>query len=265
MTASKDPKRPLEPAAEAAGSESLKTKNASPAETLLPTKRRHGIARKVVTRGAIVLVLIVIVLLASNAIMTHFITRPYRVPSESMEPTLHGCAGCTGDVVMVDELAYNSSSPQPGDVIVFKAPPSWNVGYKSIRSDDTVVRWTQNVLSVLGFAPPDENDLVKRVIAIAGQTIQCRADTGLTVDGKPLTEPYLNATTMMADPAVYPCLGSEFGPATVPPGRLWVMGDNRTHSADSRAHCPMLCTGDPTPGTVPVYNVIGRVSSVRIN
>ena len=130
------------------------------------------------------------------------------------------------------------------------------------------------MLSVLGFVPPDENDLVKRVIAVGGQTVQCRADTGLTVDGKPLTEPYLNATTMGADPEVYPCLGPEFGPVTVPQGRLWVMGDNRTHSADSRAHCTsipadalkgILCTGDPMAGTIPVDNVMGKVSSVRTN
>ena len=66
---------------------------------------------------------------------------------------------------------------------------------------------------------------------------------------------------------MYPCLGTEFGPVKVPQKRLWVMGDNRTHSADSRAHCTnlaadlqrgILCTGDPTAGTVPVDNVIGK-------
>jgi signal peptidase I len=200
-------------------------------------------------------------------VMLTFVARPYLIPSESMEPTLHGCTGCVGDRIMVDKVSYHFSSPQPGDVIVFKGPPSWNVGYKSIRSKNLPVRWLQNTLSFVGFVPPDENDLVKRVIAVGGQTVQCRADTGMTVDGKPLKEPYLDPATMMADPLVYPCLGNEFGPVKVPQGRLWVMGDNRTHSADSRAHCTslpadaekgVLCTGDPTAGTVPVDNVIGE-------
>ncbi|MDX1879569.1 signal peptidase I [Mycobacterium sp. SMC-18] len=211
-------------------------------------------------------VLVVTAVLLYYLVLT-FVARPYLIPSESMEPTLHGCSGCVGDRIMVDKLTYRFSSPEPGDVVVFKGPPNWNISYKSIRSDNPTMRWIQNALSVVGFVPPDENDLVKRVIAVGGQTVQCRNSTGLTVDGKKLKEPYLDPATMMVDPATDPCLGNEFGPVKVPDGRLWVMGDNRTHSADSRAHCTntpadainaLMCTGDPTAGTVPVANVIGK-------
>ncbi len=224
-----------------------------------PPKKKRGAIREAAILLSIALVL--------YYVMLTFVARPYLIPSESMEPTLHGCAGCVGDRIMVDKVTYRFTSPEPGDVIVFKGPPAWNVGYKSIRSTSTPIRWMQDALSFIGFVPPDENDLVKRVIAVGGQTVECRAATGLTVDGKKLHEPYLDVNTMMADPAIYPCLGNEFGPVKVPQGRLWVMGDNRTHSADSRAHCTnlpadaqrgLLCTGDPTAGTVPVDNVIGK-------
>ncbi|WP_343571484.1 signal peptidase I [Mycobacterium sp.] len=221
--------------------------------------KKHAALRETVVLAVIALVL--------YYVMLTFVARPYLIPSESMEPTLHGCAGCVGDRIMVDKVIYDFSSPHPGDVIVFKGPPSWNIGYKSIRSHNPAIRGLQNALSFIGFVPPDENDLVKRVIAVGGQTVQCRNTTGLTVDGQKLNEPYLDPAVMNADPAVYPCLGPEFGPVHVPQGRLWVMGDNRTHSADSRAHCTstpedaikgLLCTGDPMAGTVPVDNVIGK-------
>ena len=71
-------------------------------------------------------------------------------------------------------------------------------------------------LSVLGFVAPDENQAVKRIIAVGGQTVECRSGTGLTVDGKPVSEPYLDPATMSVDPQIYPCLGPEFGPVGCP-------------------------------------------------
>jgi signal peptidase I len=211
--------------------------------------------------------ILIVIAVGLYYLMLTFVARPYLIPSESMEPTLHGCTGCTGDRIMVDKVIYRFESPKPGDVIVFKGPPVWNIGYKSIRSANTAVRWMQNALSFVGFVPPDENDLVKRVIAVGGQTVECRVATGLTVNGKPLNQPFLDPKTLGVDPSLYPCLGPEFGPVSVPQDRLWVMGDNRTHSADSRAHCTslpadlqrgILCTGDPASGTIPVDNVIGK-------
>ena len=240
---------------------------AETAETADNADKPESKKRTALREGAI-LVTIAMVL---YYVMLTFVARPYLIPSESMEPTLHGCPGCVGDRIMVDKLSYRFSTPSPGDVIVFKGPPSWSVGYKSIRSDNPAVRAAQNALSFVGFVPPDQNDLVKRIIAVGGQTVECRADTGLTVDGKALDEPYLDPNTMMADPAVYPCLGNEFGPVRVPEDRLWVMGDNRTHSADSRAHCTstpadaqrgLICTGDPMNGTIPVDNVIGKAQFI---
>jgi len=87
-------------------------------------------------REAALLITIAVVL---YYVMLTFVARPYLIPSESMEPTLHGCAGCTGDRIMVDKVSYRFGTPEPGDVIVFKGPPNWNIGYKSIRSKNAAV------------------------------------------------------------------------------------------------------------------------------
>ena len=103
-----------------------------------------------------------------------------------MEPTLHGCEGCTGDRIFVNKLAYRfGGDPEPGDVVVFVGPDSWNDKYVSQRSDNSVTRGIQTGLSYIGILAPDENTLVKRVIATGGQTVQCLAgDPGVMVDGK---------------------------------------------------------------------------------
>ena len=220
-----------------------------------------GVLRKIV----VVVTALLVLLIGLWTATLHFVAQTYVIPSESMSPTL-----TAGNRVVANKFTYRFNAPQPGDVIIFKSPADWSIGYESNRSDNTVVRWLQNALSIVGFYPPDENDAIKRIIAVGGQTVECRNSTGLTVDGKPLSEPYLDPATMMVDPRVYPCLGPEFGPVEVPDDRLWVMGDNRTHSADSRVHCTntpadapggVMCTGDPMAGTFPVSDVIGRVST----
>ncbi|WP_237088071.1 signal peptidase I [Nocardia seriolae] len=199
------------------------------------------------------------------ALLVTFIGRPYVIPSQSMEPTLHGCAGCTGDRIYVEKLSYYFGDPKPGDVVVFVGPTSsWNNRYKSIRSSNTVVRGMQNFLSFFGLVPPDENDLVKRVIAVGGQSVKCCDAQGRIMvkdsapgsEWKPLDEPYVKYNNPF-DPAhpdnPFGATGRAFPEVKVPDGNLWVMGDNRAESADSRYHMT-----DELQGTVPVKDVRGK-------
>lgn len=205
-------------------------------------------------------VVILVTLLAIFLIQT-FVGRVYMIPSQSMEPTLHGCEGCTGDRIFVDKVSYRFSDPEPGDVVVFKGTDSWNSGFISQRSTNDVVRTLQNLGSYVGLVAPDENDLVKRIVATGGQTVSCQAgDPAVMVDGSPIDQSY----TMQ--PSAYPvnpmtgseaCGGDYFGPIQVPAGNYFMMGDNRTNSLDSRAH-----VGDQYQGTIPRENIRGKVQVI---
>ena len=116
--------------------------------------------------------------------MLTFVARPYLIPSESMEPTLHGCAGCTGDRIMVDKLTYRFAFAGARRRDRVQGPAELEHRLQVDPLEEHRRAWVQNALSFVGFVPPDENDLVKRVIAVGGQTVECRANTGLTVDGK---------------------------------------------------------------------------------
>ncbi|MFT3899781.1 MAG: signal peptidase I [Gordonia sp. (in: high G+C Gram-positive bacteria)] len=188
-----------------------------------------------------------------------FVFRQYVVPSQSMEKTLIGGAGPNGearsnDRIVIDKLVYRFGDPRPGDVIVFKAPSDdWDGGVP-LRDGSTFRGKVMNVLSWFGYAPPNEYSLVKRVIATGGQSVECRNEgdgAGFKVDGKPLTEPYIDKGSQIDD---RPCFGEDFGPVKVPDGNVWVMGDNRSQSADSRFHMT-----DQFHGTVPRGDIRGKV------
>ena len=226
--------------------------------TAEPGSRDDGVpARRVEKKGQpwyIEIPLLVVIALVLVFVFQTFVGRVYQIPSESMQPTLHGCAGCTGDRIFVDKITYRFGDPQPGDVVVFEGPDSWNEGYQSIRSSNPVIKTLQDIGGVIGIVPPDQNDMVKRVVAVGGQTVGgCSPDGALLVDGEPLVEPYLKDDPA---PGGNP-LNCAFGPVTVPEGNYWVMGDNRGNSADSRFHM-----GDEFQGTVPDENVIGKVRAI---
>lgn len=188
--------------------------------------------------------LIAVALLLTFLIQT-FLAKVYVIPSGSMETTLHGCTGCNNDRVLVDKITFRFSDPRPGDVVVFRGPPSWRSEVELAPPANALVRGLQQVGSLIGLAPPDEKDFVKRVIAVGGQTVACcDSRNRVMVDGKPLAEPYIYYL-----PEAGPARQQPFGPVTVPQGELWMMGDSRNNSSDSRA---------PGHGPVPLQNVIGQ-------
>ncbi|QYN40644.1 signal peptidase I [Pseudonocardia sp. DSM 110487] len=193
-------------------------------------------------------ILIVVALVLTFLIQT-FLAKVYVIPSGSMETTLHGCTGCNNDRVLVDKISYRLGDPAPGDVVVFRGPDSWSSEIEIQEPSNPVVRGLQLFGSLIGLAPPDEKDFVKRVIAVGGQTVQCCDSRGqVMVDGTSLSEPYIFYL-----PEAGPPKQASFGPVDVPVGQLWMMGDSRNNSADSRM---------PDHGPVPVENVIGQARMI---
>jgi signal peptidase I len=235
--------------------------SSSSAENLLPTGSRQAggaarptrierrkLARKIKRRRRrsalkeIPLLVGVAVLIA--LVLKTFLVQAFVIPSGSMENTIQ-----IGDRVLVDKLTpWFGSEPQRGDVVVFKDPGGWLENEQAtVQQDDPVViKQLKEGLQFIGLLPSDdEGDLIKRVVAVGGDTVKCCDTQGrVTVNGMPLNEAYVR-------PGNEPSL-IKFE-VTVPAGRLWVMGDHRANSADSRYH-----RTEQYSGTVSEDSVVGR-------
>ena len=238
-TQPEDPDPPPAAAPEAAAED---TAESTTADVRRPQRRRRH-------RGSFLRELPVLLIIAFGlaVLIKTFLVQAFFIPSGSMERTLHGCTGCSGDRVLVNKLTYRFREPRPGDIVVFRGGESWAPEVQYSQPTNPVQRLLRAVGSAIGVAPPGEKDFIKRVIAVGGETVQCCDARGrVSVDGRALTEPYV----YNSDPQSRP---TPFGPITVPKGRLWVMGDHRDQSADSRAHI-----ADADQGTVAVHDVIGK-------
>lgn len=193
------------------------------------TKPRNRVLRFLGTFPGLVVIAFIVALLIKG-----FLFQAFYIPSESMEPTLYGCHGCTGDRIVVDKIPYYFHDPRRGDIIVFSDP------HPTAEPDRGVIggffHW---MFQGIGVQHPTNEDFVKRVIGLPGDTVWASGGS-VFVNGTKLEEPYLTQPTQ------------DFPHTNVPEGTLFVLGDNRRDSADSRFGL----------GFVPLGNVIGKAELI---
>jgi len=183
-------------------------------------------------------ILVILALLVSLLIKS-FLVQFFYIPSGSMENTLQ-----IKDRVAVNRVPFIGNNVSRGDVIVFRDPAGWLPEADS-DSGNRVTNAIREGLVIVGVVPnPAKQYLVKRVIGVAGDKVVAK-DEVLTINGKPTNEPYIFAGNTPSD--------TDFN-ITVPEGKVWVMGDHRGASADSRFH-----QDDVNNGMVPIEKITGRV------
>ena len=181
--------------------------------------------RRLLVESALLLVTAIVLAVVLRAT----VAEAFRIPSESMEPQLD-----IGDRVVVSRLSYRLHDPRRGDVIVFDCPAT--AGCAQAPHEALPLRAVHTVMEAVLLREPQPEEYIKRVIGLPGDTVQGK-DGSVYVNGRRLVEPYLPSGTVTSD----------FGPEHVEPDHLWVMGDNREHSSDSRMF-----------GQIDQHTIVGR-------
>jgi signal peptidase I len=185
------------------------------------------------------LAVIVVAALVLTILLKAFVVQVFSIPSGSMENTL-----MPGDRVLVNKLVYRFRPIERGDVVVFSGTGSWDPASPPGPGNPLVRLW-DGATNLVGISAPG-TDYIKRVIGVPGDHVACCDAAGrVTVNGVALDE------VTYVHPGEVP--SQQRFKITVPPGRLWVMGDNRADSDDSRYR-----TDDPGGGTIPESAVVGR-------
>jgi signal peptidase I len=180
---------------------------------------------------------LVVVALVLALIIKSFAIQAFYIPTGSMQNTL-----AIGDRVLINKIVYHLRPIERGDIVVFDGNGSWD--FNPPASSNIFSKAVDELEGIVGI-DNDSSIYIKRVIGLPGDVVACCTNGKVTVNGVPLQE------TSYLYPGNQP--STKFGPVTVPAGRLWVMGDHRAVSYDSRGHM-----GDPGGGTIPESGVLGR-------
>jgi signal peptidase I len=188
--------------------------------------------------------LLLIVAFCLAVLVRTFLVQAFFIPSGSMEPRL-----LVGDRVLVNKIVYDVRQPERGEIVVFRGTDKWAPESRVDTNAGFFAKLGRTFGDLVGVSQPGEKDFIKRVIGLPGDTVAC-CDSGgrVTVNGAPLDEPYvIDNSPIDAPPNARECQSRRFVPVTVGPGQMFVMGDHRLVSQDSRCQ-----------GAVPIENVIGR-------
>lgn len=193
-----------------------------------------------------------------------FLVKVYRVPSASMEQTLQAKEG-GGDRLLVSRTSYLRTGPSHGDVVVFTRPAAWTSD-NAAGSSGSFGTFVRTFGDLTGIGPSNEQYLVKRVIAVEGDTVSCCGNDGrLTVNGAPINEAYIHEDLPFSqgNQDCYSDIRSLrcFAKYTVPENELFVLGDHRSQSSDSAIFCRSQMTQVPEScvRSVPEEALIGHV------